>query len=51
MKQTKKPTRGQRELLEKKFHIHDTVGIRIVKETKEYITIQHMSGNIETLWK
>lgn len=50
MKQTKKPTRGQRELLEKKFHI-DTVGVRIVEETKDCITVQFMSGNIETFWK
>lgn len=45
MKQTKKPTRGQREFLERKYHI-DTVGVRIVEETKEYIKVQHMSGNI-----
>lgn len=50
MKQTKKPTRNQRELLEKQFHI-ETVGVRIVEETKEYITVQFMSGNIETFWK
>lgn len=50
MKQTKKPTRNQRELLEKQFHI-EAVGVRIVEETKEYITVQHMSGNIETFWK
>lgn len=50
MKQTKKPTRNQRELLQRKFHI-DTDGVRIVEETKEYITVQHKSGNVETLWK
>ena len=50
MKQTKKPTRNQRELLEKQFHI-DTDGVRIVEETKDYITVQHVNGSIETFWK
>lgn len=50
MKQTKKLTRNQRILLEKKFRI-ETTGVRVVEETKEYITVQYSNGNIETLWK
>ena len=50
MKQTKKPTRNQRELLQRKFNI-DTEGVRIVEETKDYITVQHKNNNVETFWK
>ena len=50
MKQTKKLTRGQRELLERQFHI-DTDGVRLVEETKDYITVQFKDKNVETFWK
>lgn len=50
MKQTKKLTWRQREFLEKKYHI-DTVGVRLVEETKEYLKVQMMSGNIQTFSK
>lgn len=49
MKQTKKPTRNQRELLEK-LEVN-TEGVRIVVDTKDYITVQHKNGHIETFWK
>lgn len=47
MKQTKKPTRSQKEFLDKKCHI-EPVGIRVVEDTKEYIKVQLMSGCIKT---
>ena len=50
MKQTKKPTRSQRILLERQFNIQ-AIDVRIVEETKEYITVQHTNGNVETLYK
>ena len=50
MKQTKKLTWRQREFLEKEYHI-DTVGVRLVEETKEYIKVQMMSGDIKTFSK
>ena len=51
MKQTKKLTRSQRIFLERECNIKDTVGIRCVEETKEYLKVQCVKGNIETFWK
>lgn len=49
MKQTKKLTRNQREFLER-IEV-DTDGVRLVEDTRDYITVQHKNGNIETFWK
>lgn len=49
MKQTKKLTRSQREYLTKK-HIPAEM-YRLVEETKDYITIQHMNGDIRKIMK
>lgn len=49
MKQTKKLTRNQREFLER-IGV-DTDGVRLVEDTRDYITVQHKNGNIETFWK
>ena len=45
MKQTKKLTRNQREFLEKKYKIN-TRGVRLVEETKDYITVQFPDENV-----
>ena len=45
MKQTKKLPRNVREFLERKYKI-DTVGVRLVEETKDKITVQFPDGNI-----
>lgn len=50
MKQTKKLTRGQREFIERHYDI-DTVGVRLVEETKDYIKVQLMSGAIKEFSK
>lgn len=50
MKQTKKLIRGQREFLERHYDI-DTVGVRLVEETKDYIKVQFMSGAIKEFSK
>ena len=48
MKQTKKLTRNQRELLEKRFGVKNTSLYRLVEETNEFITVQNISrGNIK----
>ena len=44
MKQTKRITRNQRSFLQKKGI--DTRGVRVVEETKSYITVQFPDGNI-----
>lgn len=45
MKQTKKLTRNHKEFLSKKCHI-DTVGVRLIEDTKNYLKVQLMSGRI-----
>ena len=50
MKQTKKLTRGQREFLEKYYCI-DTIGVRLVEDTKDYIKVQLMNGEIKEFSK
>ena len=48
MKQTKKLTRNQRELLENRFGVKNTSIYRLVEETKEFLTVQNISnGNIK----
>ena len=47
MKQTKKLTRSQREFLSRNCHI-ETVGVRLIEDTKDYVKVQLMSGEIKT---
>lgn len=48
MKQTKKLTRNQRELLEKRFGVKNTNVYRLVEETNDFITVQNVQrGNIK----
>ena len=49
MKQTKKLTRSQRELLHKKGV--DTKECRLVEDTKEYIVVQFSDGSIFRYYK
>lgn len=50
MKQTKRLTRNQREYLEKHHNV-DTSKVRLVEETKDYITVQFDDGAIFKYYK
>lgn len=49
MKQTKKLTRNQREMLQRS--LVDTTGCRLVRETNEYIDFLKPNGEVERFWK